>query len=102
MDVHELDRVDFEFEEDARGAAVVLQNAGVVRNTVLVCVQRFGAWGDVGRWDYMHKVLIRDKVFVCDFERAVEGLDDIGEIGTEGELCDHMGEVHGYTAEIRI
>ena len=41
--------LDVEFEEDARNTAVVLQLAGVMRDAVLVRLQRLRARSDVRR-----------------------------------------------------
>ena len=54
-------RVQVELEEDAGCAGVVRERAGVVRDAVLVRVQRGGAWGDVSRRDYMEEVLVCHK-----------------------------------------
>lgn len=96
MDVDELNGVDFKFEEDSGSAAVVLENSCVVGDAILAGVEGCLSGSDVLCGDDVQEVLVGDEVFVCDFERIVERLDNLGEIWTERELFDHMGEVHGY------
>ena len=45
--------LNVELEENPRDATVMLQLAGVMRNAVLVRLQGFRAWSDIGRGDNM-------------------------------------------------
>lgn len=57
------ERVEVEFEEDA-WCGVVRDLAGVMRHAVLRCVERGTAWGNVGCWDDVEVVLVRDEICV--------------------------------------
>ena len=54
--------IQIEFEEDSGSSLVVLQNSGVMRNTVLVGPQGFASWGNVSRGHDVQEVLVSDKV----------------------------------------
>ena len=58
-------RVEIKFEEDSRGSSVMIQDAGVVCNAVLVRVKRFRAWGDVGRRHDVEEILVCDECCTC-------------------------------------
>jgi hypothetical protein len=83
LDVNELDRIDFELEEDSGSAAVVLKNSCVVGDAILAGVEGGLTGSDVLCGDDVQEVLVGDEVLVCDFERIIEGLDNLGEIWAE-------------------
>ena len=58
----EAERVELEFEEDAWCALIVLHDAGVVRDAVLVRVQWCRAGCDVGGWHDVQEVLVGNKI----------------------------------------
>lgn len=60
----EFDGVEIEFEEDPGCPTVVVEDTGVVSDTVLVGLQGLRAGCNVRSWDHMEKILVRDKC--CD------------------------------------
>jgi len=94
LDDSETDGLNIELEKDSRDARVVTNFPFIVGHAVLVRMQRFGTWCDVGSWDDSKVVLICNKVIMCNFERVVEGLGDLWEMFAEGKFSDDMGKVH--------
>ena len=87
-------RIEVEFEEDARRADAVVELAVVVRDAVLVCSDDVGGAGAVcGRYD-MQEVLVRNEGLMEELIGIVERLGDIWEIWTERELGDNMRQIH--------
>lgn len=64
LDDGETDRLNVKLEEDARDA-LMTNLSFIVCHTVLVCMQRFGAWCDVGRWNDSKEVVICNKSYKC-------------------------------------
>ena len=64
LDDGETDRLNVKLEKDTRNA-LVTNLSFIVCHTVLVCMQRFGAWCDVGRWNDSKEVVICEKSCKC-------------------------------------
>lgn len=59
-DIH---RVKVEFEENSRGTLVVVNDASIMRDTVLVGVKRITSRSDIGCRNDMQEVLIGSEVW---------------------------------------
>ena len=106
----DCERVDVEFEEDAGGGLVVLEDLFVVSDGVLVGAQRGRARGYVRGGDDVEVVLVGDKgwggsvwvegewgrqrTILGYLEGIVEGLYNVGKVRAEGEFRDDMCQVH--------
>jgi hypothetical protein len=54
-------RLQVELEENSWRAFAVLQYTGVVRDAILICVNRLCARSNVCRWHDVYEILVRDK-----------------------------------------
>ena len=62
-------RFHVKLKEDAWDAPVMFQHARIVRDAVLVSLQWARAWCNVGCWDDVEEVLIRDEGYITVSDR---------------------------------
>jgi hypothetical protein len=89
LDDGESDRLNVKLEEDARDT-LVTNLSFIVCHAVLVRMQRFGTWCNVGRWNDSEEVVICNEVIMRNLEGVIKGLGDLWEMFAEGKLGDDM------------
>jgi len=83
----DVQRIEFELEEDSWSALAMIRLSSVMGDTVLVRPQRFAPRWDVCGRDDLKKVLVGNERFIGELEGIVQWLGNVREVGAKRKLC---------------